>query len=359
MQIESQAPEVPQDRRFQGKYQRTRQRPWSFATGNSSAYLSSEEDIWSPNIVQQTADGTGVYVNYKLWPILGDDDQDLPSLFVPDRQEGLTYMPFYWDNPLVQRAQDSERIQAEVNGIVVKEVVPFYVFTPTLYLMLNGTPRGSPNTVEHSPYPKVISTLDVMYLYQLVETLFTTNSEKQDAKRIRQARTQFNHALSTLKERTEEALKELKTSSGGDEYARRLFDAVKASNGDTNALADLGEDDSGILRQIASIYISYQLYYLHAMEMFLIRLLMPSADTRLLDPRMFTCTALPSAHPDQVYHSVMKSAEPEMVEESLVLLRRRATHFNVDVSPTEMKLEPLICGSPAHFFRMHFLINTH
>lgn len=361
MQIESNRTEVPQDQRFQGKYQRSRQRAWSFATGNSSTYLTSEEDIWPPNIVKQieTDEGTQVYVNYKLWPILGDDDQDLPSLFVPDRQEGLTYVPFYWDNPFVQRAQDDERIQSQINGILVKEAIPFHIFTPTLYLMLNGTPRKTPDNVSHTPYPKVISTLDVMYLYQLVETLFTTNSEKQDAKRIRQARTQFNTALATLKKRTEEALQELNESAGGDDYARRLFETVKASNGDTNSLASLDEDDSGILTRIASIYMSYQLYYLHAMEMFLIRLLMPSVDTRLLDPRIFTCTTLPTAHPAQMYHPLLARLTPEMIEESLVLLRTRATYFKVEVAPTEMKLEPLVCGSPAHFFRMHFLIVTH
>lgn len=356
MQIENATPEVPQDRRFEGKYQRTRQRPWSFATGNSNSYVTSEDDIWPPNMVKQTEDKTGLYVNYKQWPILGDDDLDLPSLFVPNRQEGLTYMPFHWDNPLVKQAQDSQRIQAQVNKTVVEEATPFFIFTPTLYLMLNGTPRTTPDNVAHSPYPKVISTLDAMHCYNLVETLFTTNSEPQDAKRIRQARTQFNTALQLLKQKTKEALEEV---SGGDDYALRLFNVVKSQNGNTNALAELEDDDSGILTRIASIYISYQIYYLHALEMFLIRLLLPAVDTRLLDPRMFTCPALPTAHPEKVYHSLLNTLEREMTEESLVLLRARATHFKVEVKPTEMKLEPRICGSPAHFFRMHFLILTH
>lgn len=346
--------EAPVDRRFDKKHRRQTRRPWTFESGFSALYPQGEYDIWPETFVREIDDGK-LYVDYREWPIDGDEEQGMPSLRVPTRGD-TTYMPFYWKNEVIINAQNSVRVQNEIMGLVALESIPVVIYTPTLYLMLNGTPRDTPSDTLNSPYPKVISSLDVFHAYQLVETLFTTNKAEFDVKRIRQARIKHNKDMLQLKAGIQQKLKEI---PNGDAYVKRIFDLVRAQGGNPNALAALDdEEDAKVIELFARITISYQISYLHMLEVFLIRLLMPSVEPKQLDPRFFTCDALPAAHPDHLFDSAITALEPDLIKESLVVLRSRALHFKVDIKPTEMALEQRVCGLPAHFFRLLFLITS-
>ena len=350
MKIDGGAAETLRDRRFDNF--KPRQRPWTFETGVDASYPSGEEAIYPPKAIQRNKDGSGIYVDFNLWPEDGDDE-GLVSVRVPGR-DTLFYVPIPWADPLIQKAQDNKRLQTEVNALVALEAIPTVVFTPVLYLMLNGTPRGV--TQEPAEFPPVISTIDLMHCYHLVETLFTTNTEDQDAKRIKSARTQFGAALKKLKASVKAVLNDL---PNGDEYAKALFEWVREHDGDPNSLASMSGDKE-ILTLIARIYISYQINYIHALEVYMVRLLLPNVNPEALDVRYFTCSALPAAHPQGLFNELIHNIEQEsLIEESLVLLRQRAAQFNVKITPRELTLEPRVCGAPEHFFRLLFLILTH
>lgn len=348
MKIDGGAAEALRDRRFDNH--RERPRAWTFETGMSSKYPSGEEVLYPPGTIQHENDN--VYVDFNLWPLVGDD-AGLVSLKVSN-SDRLTYMPFPWFEPPIIQAQKNELLQRQINGLVALEAIPVLLYTPLLYLMLNGTPRGFSG--EPTPYPRIVSSLDVMHLYHLVETLFTTNDDKEDAVRIGKARIQFEEAIKKTKAAVKIALSNV---PNGDDYAKQLFEHIREHNGDPNSLASL-ENDQEILTNLARIYISYQINYIHALEVFLVRLLMPAVDTEKMDQRYFTCPALPAAHPDGLFNSLIDNTQKEsLFEESLVVLRQRAAQFNVKIMPQELIPTQWVCGSPAHFFRLLLLILTH
>lgn len=353
MNIDKGAAEAHRDRRFDNH--KPRVRTWTFETGVSATYLSGESDLYPPGTVQHPEDDlTGCYVDFNMWPECGDDEGNFVSLLVPGQDQKLRYMPFPWHNPVIQKTQKNVRLQNEINGLVALESVHSVFYTPLLYLMLNGTPRGS--TTAPAVQRPVVSSLDLMHCYHMVETLFTTNPAEWDAARIQKAKDQFASAIKKTKAAVKIALGNV---PDGDAYAKRLFEHVREHNGDSNSLANL-TDDQDVLTLIARIYISYQINYIHALEVYIIRLLLPSVDPEKLDRRYFTCPTMPAAHPDDLFKTEIDRLETEgLIDESLVLLRQRATQFKVNIMPRELNTEQRVCGAPAHFFRLLMLILTH
>lgn len=329
---------------------------YRYATGFHTEYPHLD-DLWPTSLIQrQDDDPDKMYVDFSRWP------EDAPSCKVPGH-DTLVYMPFPWETKSIQKAQKNTLVQAQVNTLVAMEAIPFYIFTPTLYLMVNGLPvprppaPGKPPAAPRLPktFPRVLSTLDVMCCYQMVEQLFTTNTDKNDAARIASCRAQFNHGLLLLKANVQEALKQL---TNADDYAKRLFELVREANGDVGVLANL-DWDHDVLEEMAQIYISYQLIYIHLMEVFLIRLLMPSARAADFPEVVYTNSALPSAHPYGLFEHTLQEGEQGLLEEALAILKIRATKFKVDVELKSISAEQRVCGLPAHFFRLLYLILTH
>lgn len=328
-----------------GQLKRQPQRPWCPESGFEPEL---PEEMWPHELVCTSDDGSELWVDFNRWAKLGGGG---PNISYPDQKR--PNVPFPWSNPDIINYMKEPNPTILVDDIVLGTMMPIPVYTPLLFLMLNGTRVGGKKIYR---YPKVMSVEDVLKCYAWAQLFAQRTPSPQDPnadytnRLLNESKTQFHATLL----RVENAAK--RYTEGIPELGKYLVYLQEAVNKEGLVVLGVDHGDTDILEHLSNGYISEMMLKINAHEVFLCRMLCPQMG-KFGNPRRFHIgSALPVTNP-RVPPSVLAELDSLLMQTALEILKLHATKFNcMFIVPKQLVLEPRVRGIPAHFLRIMAVI---
>jgi hypothetical protein len=279
--------------------------------------------------------------------------KDVPKL----EYEKHTVFPFPWRNKHVVSELSKKALRDGINNVVALNSIPVLMYTPLLFLMLSGIRAGKQST-DIPGYPHVILSTDVATVYQQVSSFLLASKDDHVMKYGRVVQKNYDNNLQKL---NIELQKMFETDSDYIQYGEKLKELIKQQK-----LAGLAfqTDDLKILERVAIYVISFQMNWMHLMELLILTLADPAIAVSDLKPKdlgrdFYSQTALPTAHDNMLYHDVAESMESVLIAEQVSYLRLRAANMDAKrFVPNTFSTQQKIGGISTHFLRTLVLVMT-
>jgi hypothetical protein len=343
MQVEGAA---PPDRRFNATGKIDTPNGYSFETGFRPERL---EKLWTRGLVKETEDGNLIYVDFNQWMTL----EDVPKLEFPKHP----VFPIPWRNKHIGTELSKKKIVDGINNIVALNSIPVLMYTPLLFLMLNGIRAGKKGS-DVPGHPRVMLSTSVATCYLQVSNLLLSMQSDHVKAYGRVVEKNYKANLSKMSDKFQE-----KWAADPDyqAYSDHLKELVKKHK--LPCLASQ-PDDEVVLKRYAGYIVSYQMNWLHLLELQILTLSDPLLAKPDLVPRdlgsdFYSQAALPGCNDSMIFHDVAQALEPELLKDQVSYLRLRAA--NVDCKrlvPSEFSTEQKVAGLSTHFLRTLILVMT-
>lgn len=342
MQVEGAA--AP-DRRFDAKGKIDIKAGYNFKTGFGTEPLTQ---LWTKGLVNESDDGHLIFVNFNVWQTLVDDAPRLDY-------EKHTIFPFLWRNKHIIAELSKKKLCEDINNVVALTSIPVLMYTPLLFLMLNGIRAGKMST-DVPGHSRIILSTDVSTCYLQVSTLLLASRSDHVLKFGRIVQKNYDANLHKLSMKLQDCIE---TDPDYLEYGKHLQELVRTQKLESLAVQT---DDEAILTRVATYLISYQMNWMHLLELQILTLSDPALATAELKPKdlgsdFYSKTALPLADPQMLYYDVAQPLEPNLITEQVRYLRLRAAHMDAKrFVPNTFSTEQKIGGISAHFLRTFILV---
>lgn len=331
---------VPPDPRFDGSGKKKQlKREYTFETGFQE---EPPTRLWPKHLVRELADNQMV-VHFSDW--------EMHKKYVPpiDYQKH-TVFPFLWGNQNIQRELQKPELIQGINNIIALTGLAMPVYTPLLFLMLNGIRAGRNPTTVTSFAPVTLST-EVTTCYLQVATLLAGSTSEHVTQHGATVQKNYDANLRMLTQRLEA---KFETDADYLSYVQHLRELVE-KDGPT-ALASL-PDDEAILRRLTGYIVSHQFNWLHLLELRILTLADAKIDPKALNRLFYSQAALPCAAESMLHYPVAQALEERLLAEQLSYLRLRAANYSLlPLIPAAFSTEQRVAGLSAHFLRTLFLI---
>ena len=320
---------------------------YNFVTGFGKETLTR---LWKKGLVAETDDGHLIFVNFNVWATM---TKDVPKL----EYEKHIVFPFPWRNKHVIAELSKKQLREGINNIVALNSIPVLMYTPMLFLMLNGI-RAGKLSADVPGYPRVILSTDVATCYQQVMTFLLSSQDPHITKYGRVVRKNYDENLHKL---TADLQNMFETDSDYVPYGEQLKTLIKTQK--LEALA-FQEGDDKILARVANYAISFQMNWMHLMELLIYTLADPLIAMGETKPKdlgrdFYSQTALPTANDKMLYNDVAVQMEAALVKEQVAYLRLRAANMDAKrfVANT-FSTRQTIGGISSHFLRTLVVVMT-
>ncbi len=324
---------VPRDARFDKP--REYSSAWNPNTGFERSF---PENLWPLELVSRDEEGH-VWVDFNTWK-----EGVAPDISYPELKR--SNVPYIWTNPTIMAKMAESEAKMVIDDQVLAVFMPVAVYTPLLFLMLNGTRRGGSKI---NRYNGVVSVEHVIKCYSWARMMSESVSSKD-------AKVQLVSHLAKIESNSKLYTKKIPNLNA---FLVRLQQRINA-----DGLAALtrdsdgqdGEQDWQVLQNLAYGYLSEMFLKINSHEVCLIRILCPRFN-KLADFRRFHVgSGLPIANPS-IPAELLAPLDPELMTTALEVLKMQAIKAGcLFIVPKELVLEPRICGIPAHFLRVYAAI---
>lgn len=329
---------VPVDTRFTGGRPAVR-RPWRPFEGFEDSF---PERLY-PEILVSEDDEGNVWVDFNKWVDAANaPDVSYPKLKRPN-------VPFPWTAPLIEAKMQEDESKMLVDDRILQVMMPVPVYTPLLFLMLNGTRVKGTKVYK---YAKVISCEEVLKAYTWVQFISQKPHKDNDpmAEVVDSARNQYSETLGSIERNTKAYFAKIPNR------VRYLLDLQKRINDDTLKVLEqmdpLTETEEQVLMDSAKGYISEMFMRINALEVLLIRLLCPRFQKPANTRRFHIGSGLPAMNPD-VPQSLLESLDADLQSTSLEILKLRAKFGKcMFIVPEKLACDSRLMGIPVHFLRL-------
>ena len=325
---------MPMDTRFNG--QRRIRQPWNPLSGFEQEL---PEHIWPEELVSRDDHGH-VWVDFNRWVSLGDR---MPDITYPGQKK--PNVPFPWTDPQINQFMQQPNPKLLVDDEVLQVMMPIPVYTPLLFLMLNGTRVGGKKLYK---YNGVVSVEEVIKCYSwarlFAQRPVPPNDPAYDM--ISSAKTQFRASILSIETRVKDHIQKIPDFGP---YMLRMQSRINEMG--LKAL-EQDDEDRQMLTRLADAYVTEMFLKIKAHEVMLVRLLCPNFKKFEDINRFHIGTGLPTTNP-KVPGELLAPLYTTLMETAIQVLKLRATAAKcMFIVPETLVLEPRVHGIPAHFLRI-------
>lgn len=333
--------------------------PYTFTNGY--VRTAAEVHIWPDEpLVEHDAETGKVRVNFNVWA-----SKEVAEAVPPLRYSAHPTFPFGWYNHKIHTDITDAKVLHDINHrIVGQPLFPTLLYTPTLFLMLNGVAFGQTPVPDHF-VPPVIDSHDLLVAYHQVVYVLKQSSQRTP------------NALYTILQNYDENLRKLtfkvadQMNNDGDlhEFTVQHLQRVFAQGG--HAALEQERGNFRELERFAACLITYQYHYIRLYETLIYALSDAQLDATKLGAPFFVQPALPLAAPEQPLYAVARelAAPPPSAERSNSIAETQFHFLRVKaeqeqcpslVPPSGRLSEAeMLYGLPTHGLRLLLLIMLH
>jgi len=332
------------DNRFDQNGRRNARTPYSFEHGYTRGDVPLE--IWPASpLVQQAPDTGKLLVDFGKWT----EPAGAPNVTYKDRNLAL---PFPWMAHQVRETISSAELMHEINNrLAGHPICPLPIYTPTVFLMLNGVRTGR-QVHDNNWQAPVVNSYNVLLAYHQAAHILERSTEERVQKS--RANIQQNYMTHSKRLLVQFAAK-MDTDAPLLEYSdhlRRCF-----SDGGHAAL-EADETHVEDLLRMAGYLVTFQNNYTHLLEVKLLTLVSPALAT--LAKPFYAQAALPGAAESQPHYNWTVKLADETLEMALDYLRLKAAQKKLEflVPAAGLSRRQMVHGISLHWLRLLLLVLT-
>lgn len=240
-------PEQKEDRRFDQSGRVGRPVPYTFECGYGTVPV---EDPW-PHWIERDKDGT---------ILLDFNAKDAHMMSFPGVEFAEHHVfPFPWGNEALRKSLTDKDFMNKLHNIIAgMPAVPFFMFRPPLFMMLNGIGVGKTRFETHSHPPVAIST-QVIFMYLQVLHVLEGSTHTHSSDNI--AKINAAH-ITDVKRLTDKIWTTIGENADFIALTKRIGTAVNVPPG----------EDERLLVEFARYMVTYVLNYIKLLERKIFRL---------------------------------------------------------------------------------------